>query len=245
MKKTIPIGLALLGLLSSTAMAADMRAPIRKAPPPLVEPISDWAGIYIGGSVGVAFGENNTTFPVTGTVPNPNPARFGDTIIGGGHIGVQGQWSNWVLGVEANFLATDLKSSVACANVAFSCRGRVDEIFTIGPRAGMVFNSALIYVTGGYATGNVRYDTITLANGTLFDRSSVWHSGAFVGGGVDWKIPATNWIIGANYNHVHLNASNDVAAPGGGTNRIRADIDIVQARLSYKFNLMGPVVARY
>jgi outer membrane immunogenic protein len=62
---------------------------------------------------------------------------------------------------------------------------------------------------------------------------------------VDWKNPATNWIIGANYNHVHLNASNDVAAPGGGTNRIRADIDIVQARLSYKFNLMGPVVARY
>ena len=50
---------ALLGL-SSIGQAADMPAPVYKAPPPVVVPFS-WTGFYLGANIGGAWGHRDVT----------------------------------------------------------------------------------------------------------------------------------------------------------------------------------------
>src|SRR6201999_4565960 len=59
------VGLIALGMASAPASAADLSArPVYKAPPPMVAPIYDWSGFYIGGNGGWGTSHNcwdNTT----------------------------------------------------------------------------------------------------------------------------------------------------------------------------------------
>ena len=46
------LGTAALIALASPAISADLRAPVRKAPPPVVVPVWSWSGCYVGGHAG-------------------------------------------------------------------------------------------------------------------------------------------------------------------------------------------------
>ena len=50
--RRILLGTAGLMALVSPALAADIRAPVYKAPPPPVVPVWSWTGCYVGGHVG-------------------------------------------------------------------------------------------------------------------------------------------------------------------------------------------------
>src|SRR5262245_56059733 len=51
-------GLAGAAVLSSGAMAADLKTPVYKAPPAGVLPAAyDWTGFYVGGHVGYGWGQ--------------------------------------------------------------------------------------------------------------------------------------------------------------------------------------------
>src|SRR6478736_2759521 len=62
MKKILLATVALVALgATAPALAADLAArPYTKAPPPVMAPIYNWTGFYIGGHVGAAFGNDNT-----------------------------------------------------------------------------------------------------------------------------------------------------------------------------------------
>jgi outer membrane immunogenic protein len=70
--------------------------------------------------------------------------------------------------------------------------------------------------------------------------------GGTIGAGLEYAF-APNWSVGVEYNHLFMqDRTYTFTAPGGGffgTDRIRQDIDLVTARLNYKFG--GPTVARY
>ena len=81
----------------------------------------------------------------------------------------------------------------------------------------------------------------------VFARGSETRWGGAIGAGLDYGI-APNWVFGIDYMHGFLGSRNVTLTliPNGAffyTDRIRQDVDMVTARLSYKFG--SPVVAKY
>ena len=113
-------------------------------------------------------------------------------------------------------------------------------------QVGYAANNFLLYVKGGAAVTSNSY-RINTAAGALFGTTSDdtrW--GGTIGVGAEYAF-APNWSVGVEYNHLFMqDRTYTFTAPGGGffgTDRIRQDVDLVTARLNYKFG--GPVVARY
>src|SRR4249919_3609642 len=114
MKKFLLGTVALIALgMAAPATAADLAArPYTKAPPPMVAPIYDWTGFYIGGNGG--WGSSHKCFDVTNfqsLIPSAEGCHnaTGGTI--GGQIGYRWQASNWVFGLEAQGNWADLNGS--------------------------------------------------------------------------------------------------------------------------------------
>ena len=93
------VGLIALGM-AAPASAADWLRPYTKAPPPMVAPIYDWTGFYIGGNGGWGQSRNCVDFvEVLGTFGDGCPERSGGLV--GGQIGYRWQAGTWVFGLEA------------------------------------------------------------------------------------------------------------------------------------------------
>ena len=94
------VGLLALGM-AAPATAADLAArPYTKAPPPMVAPIYDWTGFYIGANGG--WGQSNSclNFDAFGfDFGDGCRSRSGGLI--GGQIGYRWQANQWVFGLEA------------------------------------------------------------------------------------------------------------------------------------------------
>src|SRR5262245_13465023 len=86
------------------ASAADMAVKARPAPPPLPPPCV-WCGFYIGLNAGGTWDRNDATYTqLPGGLVNPTASVRLDTsgFIGGGQVGYNWQWSNFVLGIEGD-----------------------------------------------------------------------------------------------------------------------------------------------
>lgn len=191
----------------------------------------DWSGIYLGASVGGAWGDASWRFTDGGSVPNPNPQNFND-VVGGLHVGIQHQWGSIVLGVEANYIFNSLDGSADCPNTDFNCNLEIKQTWEVGPRAGFAWNNFLIYATGGYANARVETQTPLKATGVNFDASKEDQDGFYVGGGLDWGI-TRNIILGVEYQHLDF----DTVEHQTIENRtIDPSFDLVRARLTFKFD---------
>src|SRR3954465_13521098 len=115
--------------LAGTASAADMAArPYTKAPPIEASPIYNWAGFYIGGHVGGAFGGSNNILAPGFTGTSSNDGVF----MGGALRGYDHQFSpNWVLGIEANYSFLDTNNNPLANRGLGSVTGRLG--YTWGP----------------------------------------------------------------------------------------------------------------
>src|SRR3974390_2796916 len=97
MKKLL-LGIAsAVGVLGAASLgqAADMAV---KAPPPIAAPIFTWTGFYLGGNLGAAWAQRSVTDVFGNTFTRTSDARF----IGGGQLGYNWQFTNFVLGVEGD-----------------------------------------------------------------------------------------------------------------------------------------------
>jgi outer membrane immunogenic protein len=128
--KKIALVLSVLALTTATAMAADLPARTYTKAPPLVDPVYNWTGFYIGGNAGYSWGRSNTGssyFNTTTGAPIVPPAGsvLGNTFnidgaIAGGQIGYNWQTSSFVWGLEADAQWSDERgrSNFSCAAVA-------------------------------------------------------------------------------------------------------------------------------
>ena len=70
--------------------------------------------------------------------------------------------------------------------------------------------------------------------------------GGTIGAGLEYAF-APNWSVGVEYNHLFMqDRTYNFTTPAGaafGADRIRQDVDLVTARLNYRFG--GPVIAKY
>jgi outer membrane immunogenic protein len=243
MKKLILGSMAVAAMVATPAIAADLPAKV-KAPPPVV--VYDWSGAYVGFNIGGAWYEVERTYPNLGPFSIKSD---GDDVIYGFHAGAQGQWGNWVLGIEAAYSACmrECQSTAvliplpAPLGPGLEVYNKITNLFTVGPRLGYAWDRWMIYGTGGYATGSVKgqYQLLGLQVGQGFSGQS-WNDGWFAGGGFEYMVhkgALVDVIFGAEYQHIDLRserAFNDTVFLGAFTFDQDAVVDIVRARLTIK-----------
>jgi outer membrane immunogenic protein len=270
MKKILLGSVALAALLAGPALAADMRAPVYKAPPPAV-PVFSWTGVYIGLNAGGAWGRSDATFTPTGLLgvfpawdaaaaslgsPTQRPAGF----TGGAQIGFNWQAGFWVFGAEADIQYLGLKASTRTPTFTiapidpshFTTTTQTDWLVTVRPRVGIAFDRGLIYATGGLAVADRKFSNVLTFDIPVLDINtgsvSKTVAGWTAGGGIEYMI-TPNWSIRGEYLHVDLGdvsyASTNNLNPTVTANHFeRLRVDIARAAINYRFG-SGPVVANY
>ena len=266
MKKLLLTAAGLLALGAAPALAADLPArTYTKAPPPVVAPIYNWGGFYIGANGGGGSARKCWDLNGIGGVAFPAVSEGCHDATGGlvgGQIGYRWQSTNWVFGVEAQGDWADLKGSntsllvpagLAALGISYSNQTKIDAIGLFTGQVGYAWNNVLWYVKGGAAVTHDKYNGITSpALGSFtFDSASEDRWGGTVGTGVEIGF-APGWSVGFEYNHLFMGTRNVtttltpivlVGAIGFRNERIREDVDMGTVRVNYTFG--GPVVAKY
>jgi outer membrane immunogenic protein len=156
MHKTISAaGVLLIAVGTTSVMAADL--PSRKSPPvPLAPPVINWTGGYVGGQVGVQWGDtswNRFNSSNNNLIASEIPYAT-NGVVGGGHIGYNYQANQFVFGLEGDFEGTNFKGNgVSTANTAANTL-QADYEASIRARAGIAWEHLLVYITSGGAYEN-------------------------------------------------------------------------------------------
>jgi outer membrane immunogenic protein len=229
MKKILLGALAFLALGAIPAIAADLPARYTKAPP-IVAPVYNWTGFYVGVNAGGEWGQSD---PRTTTVFSP----FGyfasssvDTIAVAGmqrinHSGFTGgltagynwQASNFVFGIESDFNYFGVRGSTSSGPVVYPCcvfsnftiQSSVssDWLITVRPRIGVLVTPALLlYGTGGLAVANVKGNflfTDTFATAAESATISSTRVGWTAGAGGEYAL-MNGWSVKGEYLYVDL-----------------------------------------
>lgn len=239
------VALVAMGFVAP-ASAADLAArPYTKAPPMMVA-IYDWSGFYIGANGGYGTSRKCLDFVVPGAVAGEG-CHDEDGATAGGQIGYRWQTGPMVYGIEGQGNWADFRGSRQSALVgAITNRTRTDAFGLFTGQIGYAWNNTLLYVKGGGAVVGQRYDSFFTAGGpgsagSVSGRDTRF--GATVGVGLEYGF-TPNWSFGVEYNHIFLGTTTyNYPAPSLASERIRGDIDMVTAKINYKWG--GPVVARY
>ena len=247
----------LLGAVGALAMvtsasAADLAArPYTKAPP-MIAAVYDWSGFYIGANGGGAWSRN--CWDIVPVVPGPVLAEGchdASGAVAGGQVGYRWQASSWVFGLEAQGDWADLTGSrvsqqfiVAPGDTTSNTRVHGLGLFT--GQVGYAWNNVLFYVKGGGAVTDNRYEHRFIPTNVVFDSARETRWGGVVGVGLEYGF-APNWSVGVEYDHLFMDdhTLNFTNAAGvlSTVDRVRQDVDMVTARVNYRFG--GPVIPRY
>ncbi len=215
MKKILLASVALFGF-AGAASAADL--PARAAPPaPIVAaaPIFTWTGFYVGVNAGYGWNDSGD-----GDIVFEGAAIAGDSdddggFVGGGQIGYNYQIGSFVVGVEGDLQYADFGG----VNYDFGPLGIYEDdsddwFGTVRARAGVAFDRALIYATGGFA---------------FTDNRSGWT----LGGGLEYAF--TN-NLSAKIEGLYVNLEDDEFTYAGTTfNTGETDFGVVRAGLNFRF----------
>jgi len=182
MMKRLALGI-LLTSIAGSAYAADLpsppSAPYSKAPA-IVSPATNWSGFYIGAMGG--YGSENSSDPL---------ALKGG--FGGGTVGYNWQFGQFVAGIEADGAFADVNNSVTIANVTVGAK--VDALATVRGRFGVAFDQVLFYGTGGLALADSKLSASAPGVG-ISDSKTL--TGWTVGAGVEWMF-LPHWSLKAEY----------------------------------------------
>jgi outer membrane immunogenic protein len=248
MKKVLLVTASLIALgAAAPAVAADLAArPYTKAPA-MIAAVYDWSGFYIGANGGWGSSRSSWDFlPGVVTFGEGSHDASGGTV--GGQVGYRWQAGTWVFGVEAQGNWADFKgSNISLLNATVRNESRIDAFGLFTGQVGYAANNVLFYVKGGAAVTSNDYRRFVAATNTLFAASNDdtrW--GGTVGVGLEYGF-APNWSFGVEYNHLFMqDRTLAFTTPGGlfaGNARVDQDVDLVTARLNYKFG--GPIIAKY
>jgi len=180
--KRLALGI-LLTSIAGTAYAADLpappSAPYTKAPA-IVSPVTNWSGFYIGAMGG--YGKENSSDPL---------ALKGG--FGGGTVGYNWQFGQFVAGIEGDGAFADVNNSVTIGGVTVGAK--LDALGTVRGRFGVAFDQVLLYGTGGLAIADAKLSASALGVG-LSDNQTL--TGWTAGAGIEWMF-LPHWSIKAEY----------------------------------------------
>src|ERR1041385_692047 len=247
-RSVYPIAVALSFGVGATpaAWAADMPAPVLKAPPVAT---ASWTGFYVNGGVGYGLWVADTTvtfLPGGGGNPGlPFPQRQG----GKGFLGVAGGGFDYqfaprlIGGVFADFDFASLKGTVQDAGPFFGGNIKEDRAWAVGARAGYLLNpQRLSYINAGYTNAHFTsahmVNTITLAP-LAFSTPAFSRGGYFIGGGTETPL-APNWYWRTEYRLAHYGNQGLTDTNGAGlfVNNLnfKQTVQTITTQLVYKYN---------
>jgi outer membrane immunogenic protein len=218
------LGLALLASMAliGSAAAADMPAKmVTKAP--IVDPPFSWTGFYVGGNAGYSWGRqcNSLTDP-TGAIlfGNSNCDRL-NGFIGGGQLGYNWQYNQWVLGLEGDLQwsgqkrdgtffipSTAILLVVPATNAIYT--DKLEWFGTVRGRIGWANGRWLPFITGGWAFGHGNVSGSSTGGIVSTSSASQNYSGWTVGGGLEWAF-ANRWSAKAEYLYIDFGNGPTVA----------------------------------
>jgi outer membrane immunogenic protein len=248
MKKILLASVALT-LLAAPAMAADLKAPVYKAPPPVY--VFNWTGCYVGGNLGGVsvhkeWIDRTPGDPFAGLSYGSHQA---DSWLGGLQAGCNYQFAGgWVIGIQGDYDWTDAKgSNVNLLFPIFTNQSRVKSLASFTGKIGYAWDRFLGYVKGGGAWERDDYNSFFTATGIVFDTASETRGGWTVGIGGEYAF--TDWLSGfAEYDYYDFRTrTNNFVVVGTG---LGIPVDIKETKSVLKFGLnvrfgYGPVVAKY
>ncbi len=254
MKKFLLGAVGLVALsFAAPASAADLAArPYTKAPP-MIAAIYDWSGFYLGVNGGWGSSRNCFTNTAIAGIAIPLVGEGCHDATGGtagGQVGYRWQSGAFVFGLEAQGNWADFRgSNPSLAALGATNRTRIDAFGLFTGQVGYAWNNTLLYVKGGAAITDNRYEGLLTGTGTVIDRVSPTRWGGTVGAGVEFGF-APNWSAGVEYDHLFMGTQNNaftsvfpVAGVNTRTDSIRQDADLVTARVNYRWG--GPVIPKY
>ena len=146
-----------------------------KAPAPAPAPVPTWTGFYAGIQIGGGWGDEAVNYSpndpasanlFTGSLqPFPSGYRISQSgVVGGVEAGYNWQWSNWLLGVEADFSFAGMNGRASGTSNRFAtiitqtttAEQSTDWYGTVRGRLGWLASpNLLLFRTGGFAYGRV------------------------------------------------------------------------------------------
>ncbi len=226
----------LLGvLLASTAMsaqAADL-APRPYTKAPVMAPVYDWTGFYLGVNAGVGLGRDRTTHDIPGFSANSTylSPQGG---LGGGQIGYNWQTNSFlgplVLGVEADIQGAGMDDNRTNLFPGFQYSQKLDWFGTVRGRVGLATGPTMTYLTAGYAYGNVN---TTVTEGGVPSSVGGGRSGWTWGSGVEAALGG-NWTGKIEYLWLDLDNRTEALAFAGQSLRSEYRENIFRAGLNYR-----------
>ena len=235
--KRLLLGTAAVIALAAPAFAADMpartytKAPAYTAP----EVVYNWTGFYIGGHLGGAFAGNNGL------------QGSGGRFLGGVQGGFDYQFAtNWVIGAEAQYSWLSNNNNGVAFPGGVLVTSKNDQLGSVTGRLGYTWGPALLYAKGGYAWRDNNNIGVAVAGAPVaFTTDGSRKDGFTVGAGLEYMF-APNWSAKAEYMYYDFGSTRfvtpGVLAPFGSW---RNDEHTLKVGVNYRFNLGGPVAARY
>jgi len=235
--KKLVLAVSALALSAVSASAADLAArPYTKAP--MLPPVYDWSGFYVGINGGGGWMHNCYADAATGLSNGCNTADGGMV---GGQVGwrTQASWLVWGFDLQGDWAGIK-GSNAGIFNPGTVWTTKTNGLMSIAATAGYAANNVLFYARGGGGwSSNTVSESLTATS--LYEAR--W--GALLGAGIEYGI-TPNWTIGVEYNHYFLGAFTDAVGPAAATTGERVSqngLDTITAKLNYKFG--GPIVAKY
>src|SRR5215472_9764039 len=263
------VALVAVGLAAPAAFAAERPVPYTPPPPPV--PVYTWTGCYVGASAGTSYGTSthstvgNSVFTsnVAGPTPLPAAVAAGSNIadpfnlsgfIGGGQIGCNYQFGQWVIGVEADGSGTNKEGQAQEVPLAtFLGAGRqnwvsqTQERWLVTARGklgltgwGWFGDKTLLYVTGGGAWAKIDTSEF-LAGGSPANghQESNTRSGWTVGAGIEYAL-GYGWSVKSEYLYVKFDDYTTFTTPPFGVaniapRNVKLFDNIFRAGMNYKF----------
>jgi outer membrane immunogenic protein len=235
------------------ASAADLKAPVRKAPPPAA--VYNWTGFYIGGHAGYRWMDANATFPSVEPDDDNFFSALGfglDSFVGGGLVGYNVQVNpNWVVGVEADvsFGRRSQTRDFDFVELDQPVTLKSDWSSSVRGRLGYAWNRTLWYVTGGVAWTRLKVENLNFDfdDGELEEAATQTRTfvGWTVGAGIEHAF-AFNWTARLEYLYADYGSKTYFQGLTSATffpTIVDLDSHTVRAALTYKFG--GPIAARY
>jgi outer membrane immunogenic protein len=241
MKKYLLGSAALVALAIATpAAAADMAARMPMKAPPMVAPVWNWTGFYVGINGGYGWGKSQWDLRTAPFGNEGSHSTDGGTV--GGQIGYNWQFGGWVFGLEAQGNWSDFSGSNASLRVAgVTNHTKADAFGLFTGKIGYAWDNVLLYAKGGAAVQSLEYRYANTASGLTIGSADETRWGASVGVGLEYAF-APNWSAGLEYNHLFMGNKN-VTFNTGVVDRIKLDTDVFTGRINYRFG--GPVATRY
>ena len=230
-------------LLSATAVAAILATPSmgfaadlpRAAPPaqmPVMVPVYNWTGFYIGGNIGYAWRSTD----ITGNFLGANWSLSNDRFMAGGQAGYNWQFGQFVFGIEGDFdWASGTKTSPLVATGAGPLQASVDGnwVSTVAARLGYAVDRVLFYskLGGGWTRTETSLRSPTLGVLTTNDKTN---SGWLVGLGVEYAM-TPNWTAKIEYNYLGLSDTKLAMPLAAQLVTVSHDLQTVKLGANYKF----------